>query len=115
MDITESCSHKDVRYCKLSQSVEATGNVVKAITNFFNPFHVYDNDNLYCLSSGAPTAKDIEEDLLSVSKVGKEAKFTFIKERLVDSHKHQCTSETSDAQNVCQSGKLCKSHKTQKE
>ena len=114
MDITESCSHKDVRHCKLSQSVEATGNVVKAITNFISPFDVYDNDNLYCLSSGAPTTKDIEEDLLSVSKVGKEAKFTFIKERLVDSHKHQCISETPDAQNVCQSGKICKSHKTQK-
>ena len=70
MDITESCSHKDVRHCKLSQSVEATGNV-KAITNFINPCDVYDNDNLYCLSSGAPTTKDIKEDLLSVSKGGK--------------------------------------------
>ena len=105
MDITESCSYKDVRHCKLSQCVETTGNVVKAITNFINPFDVYDN-NLYCLSSGAPTTKDIEEDLLSVSKVGKEA--TFIKEQLVDSHKHQCISETSDAQTVCQFGKICK-------
>ena len=108
MDTTESCSHKDVRHCKISQSV-TTGKVVKAITNFINPFDVYDNDNLYCLSSGAPTTKDIEEDLLSISKVGKEAKFTFIKEL------HQCTSETSDAQNVCQCGKIYKSHKTQKE
>ena len=89
MDTTESCSHKDVRHCKISQSVEATGKVVKAITNFINPFDVYDNDNLYCLSSGAPTTKDIEEDLLSISRVGKEAKFTFIKELLVDSQKHQ--------------------------
>ena len=48
MDTTESCSHKDVRHCKISQSVEATGKVVKAITNFINPFDVYDNDNLYC-------------------------------------------------------------------
>ena len=31
MDTTESCSHKDVRHCKISQSVEATGKVVKAI------------------------------------------------------------------------------------
>ena len=115
MDTTESCSHKDVRHCKISQSVEATGEVVKAITKFISPFDVYDNDNLYCLSSGAPTTKDIEEDLLSISKVGKEAKFTFIKELLVDSQKKQCTSETSDAQHVCQCGKICKSHKTQKE
>ena len=114
MDTTESCSHKDVRHCKISQSVEAIGKVVKAIINFINPFDVYDNDNLYCLLSGAPTTKDIEEDLLSISKVGKEAKFTFIKELLVDSQKHQCTSETSDA-HVCQCGKICKSHKTQKE
>ena len=115
VDTTESCSHKDVKHCKISQNVDATGKVVKAITNFINLFDVYDKDNLYCLSSGAPTTKDTEEDLLSVSKVGKEAKSTFIKERLIDSQKHQCTSEPPDAQNVCQSGKICKSHKTQKE
>ena len=87
--------------------MEATGKVVKAITNFINPFD--DKDSLYCISSCAPTTKDIEEDLLSVSKVGKEAKSTFIKERPVGSQKHQCTSETPDAQNVCQSCKICKS------
>ena len=58
--------------------------VVKAITNFINLFDVFDKNNLYCFSTVAPTTKDIEEDLLSVSKVGKEAKSTFIKERLVE-------------------------------
>ena len=44
-----------------------------------------DNKNsLSCLSSVVLATKEIEEDPLSVNKVGKEAKSTFIKERLVD-------------------------------
>ena len=49
MNTTESCSHKDVRHCKILRSVEATGKDVKAITNFINPLDVYDKDNLYYL------------------------------------------------------------------
>lgn len=87
MDTAESSTHKDLRPCEISQSEEATGKVVKAITNFINPFNVDDNENLYCLSFGAPATKEIEEDLLSVRKRGREAKCTFIKERLVDKAK----------------------------
>ena len=71
MDTSEN-SHKDVRPSEIADSEEATTKVIQAISNFINPFAVEDKDNLYCLSSGAPATKDIE-DLLTVAKVGKEA------------------------------------------
>ena len=58
--------------------------VIAAITNFINPFEVENKSVLYCLSSGAPTPRDIEHDLLQADKLGKEAYSTFVKERIIE-------------------------------
>ena len=49
---------------------------------FTNPFTISDKDNLYCISSGIPVPKDHENDILSAVLRGKQAKETFIQERL---------------------------------
>ena len=46
-----------------------------------------DKTHLYCLSSGAPASKEIEEDLLNADKVGKQAYSSFVQERLIDKTK----------------------------
>ena len=70
---TSENSHKDVRPSEIADSEEATKKVLQAISNSINPFAVEDKDSLYWLSSGAPASKDIEEDLLMMAKVRKEA------------------------------------------
>lgn len=52
-----------------------------------NPFEIDNKEVLYCLSSGAPIPRAVEEDLLQADKVGKEAHMTFVKERLVENTK----------------------------
>ena len=68
-------------------SEEDTSKFMHTICNFVKPFEVEDKDVLYCLSSGAPAPKYIEEDLRNADKVGKAAYNTFIDERLVTKSK----------------------------
>ena len=54
----------------------------EAIFGFTNPFTISDKDNLCCISSGTRVPKDHENDILSAELRGKQAKETFIQERL---------------------------------
>ena len=55
----------------MALSEKDTCKVLEAISNFINLFTAQNKDVLYCLPSGAPATKDIEQDLLSVDKVEK--------------------------------------------
>ena len=81
IDTTESSSYKDVRQCRISKSEEATENVGRAITDVTNPFNADDKQTQLELPLIGPVNKEIKEDLLSVNKVRKEEKSSFIKER----------------------------------
>ena len=59
----------------------------ESIFGVTNPFNINDKDNLYCISSGARVPKYHENDLLSAKLRGKQAKETFIQERLVTGEK----------------------------
>ena len=49
---------------------------------FINPFMVEDHDKLISVSSGAAATADIASDVLRAEAAGKEAKETFIRDRL---------------------------------
>ena len=83
MDSQDYSSHKGLRSSQIAKSDEDTKKVMQAISNFINSFDVDTKDVLYCLSSGAPAPKDIEEDLLNADKAGTEAYRAFVEERLV--------------------------------
>ena len=55
---------------------------MNAINNFINPFDVDDKSRLYCISSGAHAPVSIVNDVLTDEEIGKNAKETFIRERL---------------------------------
>ena len=83
MDSNENSSHKDIRPAEIRKSEEATNAVMNAIRSFTNPFDVDNKEVLYCLSSGAPAPKDVEEDLLNADLIGQKAYQTFVSDRLV--------------------------------
>ena len=51
------------------------------IKDFINPWTIADKENLYCISSGAPCPKNVEEEILNAETKGKHIKEIFIKER----------------------------------
>ena len=61
--------------------------MVEAVSNFIDPFTAENKGVLYCLSSGAPSANNIQQDLLSVDKMGEDIHKEFVKERLIDKSK----------------------------
>lgn len=87
MTDTESTSHKDVRLSEVKKSEEDVHRVTEAISNFINPFEIEEKEVLFCLSSGAPAPKEVEEDLLAAETRGTEAHTAFVKDRLVDKTK----------------------------
>eukprot|EP00745_Piridium_sociabile_P026705 TRINITY_DN42673_c0_g1_i18.p1 TRINITY_DN42673_c0_g1~~TRINITY_DN42673_c0_g1_i18.p1 ORF type:complete len:760 (+),score=189.88 TRINITY_DN42673_c0_g1_i18:236-2515(+) len=84
MDSQENTAHKDLRPSQVTQSDADTVKVMQAVNNFVNPFQIENKNELYCLSSGAPAPKDVENDLLSADRVGEEAYRQFVKERLLE-------------------------------
>ena len=58
--------------------------VVDAFANFVNPFalHTLEESQLYCVSSGCPATKEVEEALLNYTTKGEEAAADFIHTRL---------------------------------
>ena len=78
MDNTDSSSHKDIRKSEIQQSEADVRKVVDATSNFVNPLEVENKDLLYCISSGAPTPADVEEDLLSADMSGNKARDEYI-------------------------------------
>ena len=87
MDSTECSPHKDLRQSQVVHSEENTCKVVEAISNFINPFEVENGEVLYCLSSGAPAPREVEQDLLSVDEIGQKAYTRFVHERLMEKTK----------------------------
>ena len=57
---------------------------MQTISNFINPYKVENKKVLYCLTSGAPAPNDIEQDLLLVDQMGREAYSKFVQEPLVE-------------------------------
>ena len=75
--------HKDLRASGIQHSENDVRAVKKAIENFINPFNLGDDSKLYCISSGKAVSEDIQKDILSAEELGRSAKETFIKDRLV--------------------------------
>ena len=84
MDSQENDSHKDLRQSQIAKTEDDVIRVMGALHNFSNPFECDNKDSLYCLSSGVPTPKDVESDILNADKIGEEAFRTFIQEWLID-------------------------------
>ena len=84
MDSQENDSHKDLMQSQIAKAEDDVIRVMEALHNFSNPFECDNKDSFYCLSSGAPTPKDVESDILNADKIGEEAFRTFIQERLID-------------------------------
>jgi hypothetical protein len=57
---------------------------MSAFGGFLNPFQIDVKDNLFCLSSGAPSTSKVEHDLLNVDAMGKMAFHQFIEDRIVE-------------------------------
>ncbi len=84
MNPQDSSSHKDTRKAEIVHSEADVQKVVDAIGNFIDPFAVPDKDSLYCISSGAPVSKSVENDLLTAGDTGKQAFGRFVQERFVE-------------------------------
>lgn len=80
-DVPKAGRHRELERAEIKKSEEAVVRTMSAIRNFTNPFSIPDKDHLYSLASGAPVPFDVEVDVLSAEKVGKEAKQAFIEER----------------------------------
>lgn len=84
MTSSESKAHKDIRPTKVIATEKDVVKILDSFSNFINPFEVDNKDVLFCISSGAPATKDIQDDLLRTDEVGQNALSKFIKERLVE-------------------------------
>jgi hypothetical protein len=57
---------------------------MQAVQNFRNLFEDENKIKLYCLSSGTPTPKEVENDLFGADKTGQAAYMQFVRERLLE-------------------------------
>lgn len=57
-------THKELRSSQILKSEQNVANVIDAMTNFINPFTTEDPYTLYCIASGTPVPKEVEQDLL---------------------------------------------------
>ena len=53
-----------------------------ALQSFLSPFDVPEKGKLHCISSRAPPPAAVEKDMMAAESIGKQAKKSFIKERL---------------------------------
>ena len=74
--------HRDLRPAEIKKGDQEVCQTQEAILGSTNPFTINDKDNLYCISSGSRVPKDHEPDILTAEVKGKQAKETFIQERL---------------------------------
>ena len=74
--------HKDTRSSEILKSEKFILQVIDTVEEYNNPFHMLDNEQLYCLSSGCPVSLNVMEDVLKVDAEGQKMKEEFIKERL---------------------------------
>lgn len=72
-------TYKELRSSPILKSEKNVANVIDAVTNFINHFTTEDSDTLYCIASGAPAPKKVEQDLLHADDKGKKAHVAFVK------------------------------------
>jgi hypothetical protein len=82
--LEDDTTHKEMRPSQIKSSEEDVSKVVQAFCSFQNPFVIDSKDELYCLSSGVPADKAVQEDLLHAIQKGENARNNFISKRLVD-------------------------------
>ena len=78
-DILKARKHWDLHayhIWKSEATVLRTQNVIKV---FINPRTIADKENLYCITSGAPCTKNVEEQIFNAEANGKDIKEKFIK------------------------------------
>lgn len=80
-DCPKGGKHRELEAANIKHSEEAVQKVISSINSFTNPFTIPDKTRLYSLASGAPVAKDVEEDVMKAESIGRAAKDKFIKER----------------------------------
>ena len=79
----EGDKHKDMHPSEYRRSGRNAKSTIGAIESFLNPFEVDNQDELYCISSGAPASTEIKIGVLGAEGTGEKAKEEFIKERLL--------------------------------
>ena len=82
---SKSCGgyqHKHLRPAEIQKSGKHVEKAILAIQSFLNPFDVPEKGKLYCISSRAPALAAVEKDMMAAESIGKQAKESFIKERL---------------------------------
>ena len=72
---------KESDFKRGSKSVEKT---IEAICNFINPFEMYEQDCLVCLSSGLKVPQEVAQGLVKLDEIGSNEHEKFIKERLYE-------------------------------
>ena len=80
-DIPKAGKHRELQAYHMRKSEEAVLRTQNVIKDFINPWTIADKENLYCISSGAPCPKNVEEEILNAETKGKHIKEIFIKER----------------------------------
>lgn len=84
---SSDCSHRDIQAHEIKRSEQSILKVLDAFEQYVNPFEVENRDNLFCLSSGRPVPKSVEENLLNVDNLGKASYKTFIQDRFIVKNK----------------------------
>ena len=82
-DKSDNQNHRETRATEIEKSEKRVKNTMTAITGFLNPFNIPEKNQLFCVSSGSPVSKMIEDDILHSQMIGEKAKQTFIKDRLM--------------------------------
>lgn len=88
-DIPKAGKHRELEKADIAKSEQAVQDTISAIKSFTDPFSVPDKEQLYCLASGAPVAKDIEVDVLQAEARGRQAKEKFIRDRFMSGHSEE--------------------------
>jgi len=83
-DRPQAGKHRDLGRTEIMRSETAVQNVISAIQSFTNPFEIIDKTRLYSLASGAPVPDDVARDVLGAEDIGREAKETFVNQRLAN-------------------------------
>ena len=81
---TDTCMVNEAYPAQVKKGERAIQGILAAFQNFNNPFHVSNQEKLYCISSGRPATDDIGHDLLTTDEKGVAAHSNIIETRLVN-------------------------------
>ena len=81
-DTSKAGKHRELENAQMKTYEEAVQRTMSTICNFSNPFTLPDKDHLCNIASGAFVSADVDYDVLCAEACGRDAKETFIQDRL---------------------------------